>query len=132
MNIVALCGVALIAAILSVTLKKHSPETSIIISIAAGIILLMAILSKIIPAVNQIQTLISNAGMSAEYAGILFKAVGICLICQFSADSCKDAGEAALASKVEFAGKIMILILALPLFEKISQIALSLINSRLQ
>lgn len=43
-------------------------------------------------------------------------------------DACKDAGESALASKAELAGKLMLLMLALPLFEKIAQLAASLIN----
>ena len=36
---------------------------------------------------------------------ILFKTLGICFLAQFAADSCRDAGESALASKVELAGR---------------------------
>jgi stage III sporulation protein AD len=49
-------------------------------------------------------------------------------LAQFAADACRDAGESALASKMELAGKITILILALPLFEKITQTAVGLIG----
>ncbi len=128
MNIIAIAGIAIITAILAVTLKRYHQEYSIIISIAAGVIILFQIFANIMPAIQQINTLLSSAGLSAEYAAILFKSLGICFLAQFAADSCRDAGESALASKVEFAGKIAIVVLSLPLFERIASTAVGLIG----
>lgn len=128
MDIVALSGIAILAAILAVMLKKYNPEYSILISLGAGALLLWLVLSKISPAINQIQELISAAGISSEYASILLKTLGVCFLTQLSADSCRDAGESALAAKVELAGKLFIVILALPLFQQIASSALSLIG----
>ena len=125
---VALCGIVLLAAILCVLLRKYHAEYSIIISLAAGILVLAIVLSRISPAISQIQSLLTATKLSSEYGLILFKALGICFLTQFSADSCRDAGESALASKIELAGKIAIVILALPLFEKIAQTAITLIG----
>lgn len=128
MNIVAIAGISVIAAILSVMMKRYHHEYSVIISICAGILILFEILANISPAVNQIHTLLDNAGISSEYAAILLKSLGICFLAQFAADSCRDAGESALASKVELAGKVSIVILSLPLFEKIASTAVGLIG----
>ena len=128
MNIIAIAGITVITAILAVMLKRYHQEYSIIISIAAGVIILFEILANITPAIRQINTLLSSAGLSAEYAAILFKSLGICFLAQFAADSCRDAGESALASKVEFAGKIAIVVLSLPLFERIASTAVGLIG----
>lgn len=128
MDIVALSGIAILAAILAVMLKKYNPEYSILISLGAGALLLWMVLSKISPAINQIRELISAAGISSEYGAILLKTLGICFLTQLSADSCRDAGESALAAKVELAGKLFIVILALPLFQQIASTALSLIG----
>ena len=100
MEIVALSGIAILAAILAVMLKKYNPEYSILISL----------------------------GISGEYGVILLKTLGVCFLTQLSADSCRDAGEGALAAKVELAGKLFIVILALPLFQQIAGSALSLIG----
>ena len=127
MEIVALSGIAILAAILAVMLKKYNPEYSII-SLGAGALLLWMILSKISPAISQIRELISAAGISGEYGVILLKTLGVCFLTQLSADSCRDAGEGALAAKVELAGKLFIVILALPLFQQIAGSALSLIG----
>ena len=50
-----------------------------------------------------IRELISAAGISGEYGVILLKTLGVCFLTQLSADSCRDAGEGALAAKVELA-----------------------------
>ena len=128
MNMVALCGIVLLAAILCVLLRKYHAEYSIIISLAAGILVLAVVLSRISPAITQIQSLLTATKLSSEYGLILFKALGICFLTQFASDSCRDAGENALASKIELAGKIAIVILALPLFEKIAETAITLIG----
>mgnify|MGYP001018304118 CR=1 FL=1 len=128
MNIVGIAGIAICAAIVAAMLRRYNQEYAITIVIAAGIIILIEMLSSLAPAIRQIQTLLSSAGLSSSYALILFKTLGICFLAQFAADSCRDAGENALASKVELAGKITIVILALPLFEKIAQTAVGLIG----
>ena len=45
------------------------------------------------------------------------------------AKQCLDAGEKALASRVEFAGRIAVVLLALPLFEEIAEAVLSLVGA---
>ncbi|MDQ5983674.1 MAG: hypothetical protein RUMPE_00698 [Eubacteriales bacterium SKADARSKE-1] len=119
MNIIGLIGIALVAAILSVMLKKYTPEYAIVLSILTSIFLFGIILSNVTLAIDKVKNLITLAGMPMEYAMILFKALGICFLAQFSADSCNDAGETALASKIEFVAKIIIIILSLPLFEEV-------------
>lgn len=128
MEIIALSVTAVIAAIISVLLKKYNPEYSIILSFCTGVLILFMIISKVKPIVNKMEDLISTTGIQAEYTSILLKTLGICFLTQFSADSCKDAGESAMASKVELAGKIFIIVIALPLFEQVAKIALDLIN----
>lgn len=128
MEIIALSVTAVIAAIISVLLKKYNPEYSIILSFCTGVLILFMIISKVTPIVDKMEDLISTTGIQAEYTSILLKTLGICFLTQFSADSCKDAGESAMASKVELAGKIFIIVIALPLFEQVAKIALDLIN----
>lgn len=129
MNIVAIAGIAIIAAVFAAMLKRQHQEYSIILSIAAGVIILFEIFANISPALRQINTLLASAGLSSEYTAILLKALGVCFLAQFAADSCRDAGESALASKVELAGKIAIVVLSLPLFEKIASTAVGLIGA---
>lgn len=126
MNIVGLVGIALIAAILSIMLKKYNPEYAIVLSILTSIFLIGTVLSSLTLAIDKVKNLIALAGMPLEYAMILFKTLGICFLAQFSADFCNDAGETALASKIELAAKIVIVILSLPLFEEVIKVVMKL------
>ena len=128
MNVIGIAGLALVSAVIAVMLRRYNQEYAVVVSITAGVIILVQILANIVPAIRQINSLLTAAQMPTEYGIILFKTLGICFLAQVAADSCRDAGESALASKVELAGKISIVILALPLFEKIASTALALIG----
>ena len=128
MNLTGLIAIVLLATTLSVMIKKYNPEYSIFISIIAGIFILCMILSEFTPSIQKINELISTSGISSEYAKILFKTLGICFLVQFASDSCNDAGESSLASKIELAGKVLIITMALPLFEQVIKIVSGLLG----
>ena len=128
MEVAVIAGVAVIAAILSAVLKRYHQEYAILVTIGVGILLLLGILSSITPILEKLEQMISLAGIEGDSLSILLKALGICFLAQFAADSCRDAGESALAAKVELAGKAAVVVLSLPLFENIASTALSLIG----
>lgn len=128
MNTLSIIGIILVIAVISLTIKNYLPEYSILINISSGIIVLAILLNQLAPIINQINELLSHSKISKEYGIILFKCLGICLIAQFSSDACRDAGENSLAAKVEWVGKVAIVIMALPLFEKIIQSSLNLMG----
>lgn len=128
MDIAGLSALAVIAAIFSVMLRRYHAEYGILISIACGILLLAAVLQQISPAIQQINRFFAASGMPEEYILILFKSLGICYITQFAADTCRDAGESALAVKTEIAGRISILLLSLPLFGEIASVVSGLMG----
>lgn len=128
MNIIGICVIAVVSSLISVVLKKYNPEYAISISIVTSILIFAIVLSNISPAILQIKSLMNSTKLPSQYAVILFKSLGICLITQFAADSCKDAGENALSSKIELAGKVMIVIISLPLFQEITNTVITLIG----
>ncbi len=126
MNVVGIAAIAVLAAVIAAMLRRYHQEYAVFLSIAAGVVILFAVFSGVAPAVSRIGTLLSSSGLSADYAVILLKTLGICFLAQFASDACRDAGESALASNVELAGKIAVVVLSLPLFEKIVQTAAQL------
>lgn len=130
MEIAAIAGVVIVAAFLAVILKQQRPEYAMAVTLLAGIVILTLILTKAMPVFSSIKGLIDASNLPGEYGQILFKALGLGLLTQLAADACKDAGETALATKAEFAGKVALLLLALPLFEKIAELAVSLISGK--
>lgn len=127
-TVFAVAGVGVLAAALVVVLRQAKPEYAMLVSLAAGIFILYKVFGDLIPVVAEIETILSTSGVSAEYGAILFKALAICLIAQLACDTCKDAGEAAIASKVEMAGRIAVLAVSLPLFTQVLSIVRSLMD----
>ena len=119
-------GAAVTAAVLAVTLRRYHAEYGMLLSILAGVCILAMLLQALPAVMSQISSLLRAASLPEEYALILFKALGLCWLAQFAADSCRDAGEGALASKVELAGKTAVLLTVLPLFSAVGELALGL------
>ena len=128
MELTTILSMLLIAAFLTVLLRRYRPELAMGVGIVAGAIALLAVLKTAAPAVSQLQALLDGAALPQAYTAILFKALALCILTQLTADACRDAGESALAAKAELAGKLLLLVLSLPLFEKITSLALSLLQ----
>lgn len=128
MNIVTIAIFAIVAAILAVVLKQQKPEFSFLISVGAGIAILILTFSAASPIFTTLSDMINLTPELSIYLNVLIRALGICIVAQIAADTCRDAGENALASKVELAGKIAVLLIALPLFGEIIRVAQNLLH----
>ena len=128
MEMISLCGVLVITAFLAVLLRPHRPELTLALGVAAGVGVALAVLSSIKEPLAALEQLFSKAGIAGETIQLMLKSFGICLLTQLAADVCRDAGETALASRAELAGKAALLVLALPLFGQIVDLSLFLMN----
>ena len=109
-------GIGLIGMILAVLFRQHKPEYAPLISLAAGLAVVFLLLGQLEPIFSQMEEILRQAGIGTEYIAVLLKSLGICYITQLAADTCRDAGESAIASKMELAGKITVMTLAVPYF----------------
>ena len=116
------CGVALCALAAILILKGQKSDFAGLVSVAAGVILLGAAIVTFLPVFEFIGDTMSETSFSRHMA-VLGKALGITLAVQLSAEICRDAGESALASKLELIGKAEILLLALPLVSELIGLA---------
>ncbi|MBC3515737.1 SpoIIIAC/SpoIIIAD family protein [Neobittarella massiliensis] len=120
MNIFSVAMFGLVAAILALTLKKYSPETSLAITIGAGVLIFGYILLTLLPVIRQVLAVAQLSEQVSQGIQVLLKALGICYITQLAADTCKDAGQQAIATKVELAGKVAVLAIAMPMLGTIA------------
>ena len=99
------------------------------ISLASGILIFISVIAAINPIIRYITELTENAGLGGMYAEVLLKSLAVCYLTQLASDCCKDAGETAIAGKLQIAGKIAVLIMALPIFKSITEIITGLIDT---
>lgn len=127
-TLVGVMGLLLCAAMLAVVLRGQRPELALGLSLAAGAVVLLLLLQQLTPLLSSIRALLQGGGIPTHYITAVLKAAGICLLTQLTADTCRDAGEGALASKAELAGRLMLLVLTVPLFTDILSLVTALIG----
>lgn len=128
MDIFKLIGIALCGAVLSLSVKQYRQEFAVLIGIITGLILLGSVTDGLGEIFNSMNIIIEKSGVKYEYLAAILKIVGICLITQFSAEVCRDAGQNAIASKLEIAGKILILTLTIPIINDFLDICINTVN----
>ena len=127
MRIVSVAGVALLGGFLLLLLRELRPAFAYPARVAVLLCLFAASLALALPVIAQIRALLAGAE-GAELASPVLRALGIALIAEFSASFCRDLGENGLADGVLFFGKAEILLLSLPLFEMVLDIAKELLQ----
>lgn len=128
MDIFSLAGIAIICAMLCVIVRQYRPEAALGVSIAGGILLMGAAALMISPCVEALKELSARAEIDESYASVLLKALAVCCVTQLAADICRDAGESALASKLEIAGRAAVAVISLPVFMSLADIVAGLVE----
>ena len=128
MDLIAAVGIGLIAAAAAVLLRQYKPEYAMLVSLTAAALIFGMLVLELIPAFSVMRRIMEQVSFSPEYVRILIKCLGVCYLCELAGQICREAGQIAISSKIELAGRIAVLLLALPMFEDLLGIALSLIN----
>lgn len=119
MEAVKAFGFALAILVLLTVLRQYSPGYAVLTSLAGSAVLLILAAQALQPVLAFVKTLGGVSG--AENLTSVFKAVAIALLMQFVQDLCQEAGQTALAGRVELAGKAAVLWAAMPLFTGLVQ-----------
>ena len=126
MNIIAICFIGIITSVIALSIKRYNSEISFLIAIAGCILIFLSVLLNLNSVSETINSILSTAQISTAYISILLKALGICFLTEFACDCCIDAGQKALANNVSIAGKIMVIVTAIPLYKDVLDTVLSL------
>jgi len=114
-EIAQIVGLALITTVLLLILRQEKPVMAVILSIVFSIIIFTLMMSKMASIISVMQELTHRAEINYFFLATVLKILGVAYLGEFAAAICQDAGEQAVAKKVEFASKIIIAVLALPI-----------------
>lgn len=128
MNIFAICAAAIVAAVLALLLRRQNPQFSLLVSVGAGVVLLMTVIREVVLTADEVRGILTAGGVSPEYIMILLKVIGICYLTEFTCDTVTEAGLISLSTNISFVGKITVLITALPLFRDILSTVSTMVN----
>ncbi|WP_077326909.1 stage III sporulation protein AD [Virgibacillus siamensis] len=129
MEIIQIVILGVIASILYIILKDVNKAFAFFLILITGIIILLAILREITVIFQLVQSLGDKANVNGMYMTTILKIIGIAYIAELGASLTKDAGLTSVATKIELAGKIFILLLAVPIITAVIEAIISFIPS---
>ena len=115
MEVVKIVGISIFSVSMIIVLKNQRPEMALMLSIATGIMIMIFSIYKMSSVVNVLNDLVQKSGINKEFLTIIIKVIGIAYIVEFGKNICIDAGQSSIATKLEMAGKVIIVVLTIPL-----------------
>ncbi|WP_249871967.1 stage III sporulation protein AD [Oceanobacillus saliphilus] len=129
MDILQIAILGIIASILYIVLKDINKSFAFYLILITGIIIFLAIIQQISIIFEMIQTLGQKANIEGLYMETILKIIGISYIAELAANLTKDAGLSSVAKYIELAGKIFILLLAVPIITAVIEAIVSFLPS---
>ncbi len=127
MEIIQIVGLGFIVTLLILIIRGQRPEIAVQISITLATVIFLLVLAKIEVVLNLFRDLADKASISQMYLNTILKIIGIAYITEFGAQVCRDAGEGAVAGKIEFAGKVLVMVMAIPIIALVLETIVRLI-----
>lgn len=128
MDLSQVIGIGLITVFLTVLMKQYHPSLALAMPILGTVVIFLIMAPYLRSVIEMLQNLSEQTGIAYYYIEVVIKMTGIAYVCQFAAELCRDAGEGSMAGKIEFAGKLMILTLSMPIVYQLLDVVSSIIR----
>ena len=127
MEIIKIIGIGLISLVIILILKQYKPEYAIYVSLIAGVLILTLSLGQLSGVINLIKDISSKANINTKFLSLLLKITGISFLTEFAVSISKDSGETAIANKIDFGGKVLIIVISIPVITALLETVLKII-----
>lgn len=117
--IIKAAAIAVVGAVLSLVMKKTSPEMALVLAISLAMLVIYIAVDAMKSLTDFVETLSDTANLSPAILTVVLKTVGIAILTKLSADICRDAGQSSVASGLELTGAAASLYVALPLMRTV-------------
>ena len=123
MEITSLIALCIITALLALSLRGQRPEFAMLLSLGCGAFVLLNLLGQMNGILSGLERAMAGLSGQSDLTGIILKALGICIVAELGSQCCRDAGEAAIAAKVELAAKTALVLMCMPVFTQLLETA---------
>ncbi len=127
MEIIKIVGIGLISLVIILILRQYKPEYAIYVSLIAGILILTLSLGQLSGIINLLKDISSRASINTKFLSLLLKITGISFLTEFAVSISKDSGESAIANKIDLGGKVLIIVISIPIITALLEIVIKII-----
>lgn len=128
MEVLKLVGIAIIVCVAAIICKQVRPEFSLYILVIGGVVILMYALSSFTSIFVVLNKMISKTGIDTELFKIVFKIIAVGYLIEFGVGVCNDTGNSSIGDKLILGGKVMILVMSLPIISSLFDIVIGILQ----
>ncbi len=121
-------GIAFVTAVAALVLKSTKPELAFAVTVAGSVVLLLFVFETFRDTLSIFSEIAEKTGIESSLVKVILKMVGIGYLVEFSAGILNDFGQNSLADKLVFCGKIVVLVLAVPIIESVLDLVIRLLE----
>ncbi len=121
-------GIGVTGVLLALSLKDHRRDMALLVSLAAGLCVTWCVISELAAAADGFRVIAEKTGTDTRYFLIILKITGISCCTDFAANLCRDAGESAVAAKLEIAGKVVIMAMTVPIIKSFLELCIAVLE----
>jgi len=114
MGIFQIVATGVLCAVLAITIKQQSPQIALLITIAASVLIFMMVLPMITQAIGVMTNVGALLDGGMQYVSLALRVIGVAYMAELGSSVCADAGETAIAAKIDLGGRVIIMVLAMP------------------
>jgi|GEM_PF-202460 len=114
MKIIPLLVVALTGIAFGALVKAYRPEYTLLTGLVTALILIGMVVGELTGLTAALTEIGTRYGLASRHLLAMLKIIGIAYLTQFGAQAAKDAGQGAVALKLELGGRVLMLSCALP------------------
>lgn len=115
MEIIKIIGIGFLTLIITIILKENKKEYAIYSVLIGGAIIILYSMGTIKTIVDFAKSLSVNLKYNNMFIKLILKITGIAILTEYAVSICKDAGESSIANKIDFASKIIVVSLSIPI-----------------
>lgn len=128
MNLIAVSFAAVIVVLIAIKIKDMDSGYGVILSMAGCVMVMYFVVSRFRQITDYIDRITAYISVNITYIDVILKIIGLAYVCQFSSDLCRDAGYNAIASQVEMAGKISLILLSMPVLMSVIDLVVKIVE----
>ncbi len=127
MNMIQIIGIGLCGAVTALMLKEYRPVFSVCIGVITVIVIFSRLANEISYVFDVIHMIASRLSINTAHITTIIRIIGITYLTCFGSELCRDAGQNAIAQKIDLAGKITIVATSIPILTAVLNVLIGIL-----
>lgn len=127
MDLTKLIVIAIASALGVLLLKQVKPELAVVVGLVGTILIFLMVVNGLTKIIGSMNNIVAQTGLATELFASILKIVGIGYLCEIAASICQEAGAKSVADMVILGGKVIIMVLAIPIIQALVDVVLGVL-----